>query len=217
MMPNTLSMLSHKLSSRFNSQPSSPTPVAPSPNRWVTAPLNRLFHAKQIYRRWLLRQMGIQCGRNCTIGNSTDFDLGRAQGKWGILEIGDQVTLSKGVILHSYGGSITIADHVFLGPNTIIYGHGGVKIGKDSLIAMNCVILSSNHTICQRDRCIRDQPDIPLPTVIGEDVWLGGGVTVLGGVTIGDGCVVGAGAVVCQDLPPYSIAVGIPAKVIRTR
>ena len=55
------------------------------------------------------------------------------------------------------------------------------------------------------------------PTRIGADVWLGAGVTVLGGVTIGDGCVVGAGAVVTRDLPPYAIAVGVPARVTGSR
>lgn len=59
---------------------------------------------------------------------------------------------------------------------------------------------------------IRSCPDILLPTTIGSDVWLGAGVTVLGGVTIGDGCVVGANAVVTSDLPPYSVAMGVPAR-----
>ena len=92
-----------------------------------------------------------------------------------------------------------------------------MSIGRDTLIAMHCRILSSNHTIPNRKVKIRSQPDIFLPVTIGEDVWLGAGVTVLGGVTIGNGCIVGAGAVVTKDLPPYSIAVGVPAKVIRTR
>lgn len=187
------------------------------PNRWVMAPLHRFVLVKQRYRRWLLHQMGVECGRNCTIGDYADLQLGLVRGQWGRISIANHVTLSQGVILHSYGGSISIAEHVFLGPNTTIYGHGGVKIGRNTLIAMNTAILSSNHTIPSRKGCIREQPDILQPTVIGEDVWLGAGVTVLGGVTIGDGCVVGAGAVVSQNLPAYSIAVGVPAKVIRTR
>jgi acetyltransferase-like isoleucine patch superfamily enzyme len=73
--------------------------------------------------------------------------------------------------------------------------------------------MSSNHAVPSAKQLIRDQPDKLLPTKIGRDVWLGAGVKVLGGVTIGDGCVVGAGAVVTKDLPSYSIAVGVPARV----
>ena len=80
-------------------------------------------------------------------------------------------------------------------------------------MSMHCRILSSNHTIPPPGTIIRSQPDVLKPTRIGADVWLGAGVTVLGGVTIGEGCVVGAGAVVAHDLPPYSIAVGVPAKI----
>jgi acetyltransferase-like isoleucine patch superfamily enzyme len=60
-------------------------------------------------------------------------------------------------------------------------------------------------------------PDILLPTKIGCNVWLGAGVTVLGGIEVGDYCVVGAGAVVTKSLPPYSVAYGVPAKVVGTR
>ena len=64
---------------------------------------------------------------------------------------------------------------------------------------------------------IQSQPDIPLAKKIGQDVWLGAGVTVLGGVAIGDGCVVGAGAVVTHDLPCGSISMGVPARVVGHR
>lgn len=103
--------------------------------------------------------------------------------------------------------------NVFLGPHSVIYGHGGVEIGDDCLIAMHCRILSSNHTVAPFGTAIRSQPDVLLPTKIGRDVWLGAGVTVLGGVTIGDGCIVGAGSVVTKDLPAGAIAYGTPATV----
>jgi acetyltransferase-like isoleucine patch superfamily enzyme len=106
---------------------------------------------------------------------------------------------------------------IFIGPYTVIYGHGGVVIGEDSLIAMHCRILSSDHAIPGRETPIRSQPDVLQPTSIGRDVWLGAGVTVLGGVTIGEGCVVAAGAVVTKDLPAYAIAMGVPARVVRWR
>ncbi len=110
-----------------------------------------------------------------------------------------------------------MSPHVFVGPYSVIYGHGGVTIGDHTLVSMHCRILSSNHTVPSAGVNIRDQPDILRPTTIGRDVWLGAGVTVLGGVNIGDGCVVGAGAVVAHDLPANTIAIGVPARVVRSR
>ena len=117
------------------------------------------------------------------------------------------------MLLQPYGGRIETGIDVYFGPFTTVYGHGGVVIGKDTLISMHCRILSSDHAVPSPRTIIRSPPDVPKPTRIGADVWLGAGVTVLGGVTIGDGCVVGAGAVVTKALPPYSIAVGVPAAV----
>jgi acetyltransferase-like isoleucine patch superfamily enzyme len=136
-----------------------------------------------------------------------------AAGKYGEISLGARVNLQDGVILDAYAGRIEIGADVFLGPSTVVYGQGGVVIGPDCLISMHCRILSSNHTVPPLGTIIRSQPDIPLPTRIGRDVWLGAGVTVTGGVSIGDGCVVGAGAVVTKDLPAGSIAYGVPATV----
>jgi acetyltransferase-like isoleucine patch superfamily enzyme len=159
----------------------------------------------------------VEIDYSCFVGKNFTANLGLSYGHKGKISILAKSEISPGVILDCWGGSIHIAENVFIGPYVVIYGHGGVTIGKDTLIAMHCRILSSNHTIPSRDLRIRSQPDVLLPVTIGEDVWLGAGVTVLGGVTIGDGCIVGAGAVVTKDLPPYSIAVGVPAKVVRTR
>jgi acetyltransferase-like isoleucine patch superfamily enzyme len=128
-----------------------------------------------------------------------------------------QCEISKGVVIKSYGGTVTIHQNTFLGEYVIIYGHGSVEIGENTLIAAHTCIFSSNHAIPAQNELIRSKPDILLPVKIGSDVWIGAGCKILGGVTIGDGCVVGAGAVVTKDLPPYSISVGNPAKVIKYR
>ncbi|MDJ0531155.1 MAG: acyltransferase [Xenococcaceae cyanobacterium MO_207.B15] len=183
----------------------------------ITATYNRLKPLLNSWRVFLLKIMGIEIGNNCNVAANVTANLGFANQKKGVIEIDSRVEISQGVVLDCWGGSIQIEENVFLGPYSVIYGHGGVKIGRDTLIAMHSCILSSNHTIPDSNIPIRSQPDIPLPVTIGQDVWLGARVTVLGGVTIGDGCIVGAGAVVTKDLPPYSIAVGIPAQVIRQR
>ncbi len=142
---------------------------------------------------------------------------GIARGTPGRIHLGRGADLGRGALLHAYGGSIVLGSDVFVGPYAVLYGHGGIEIGDHSLVSMHCCILSSEHTLAPVGVTIRSQPDILHPTRIGRDVWLGARVTVLGGVSIGDGCVVGAGAVVTRDLPPGTIARGVPARPGRYR
>jgi acetyltransferase-like isoleucine patch superfamily enzyme len=169
----------------------------------------------QRYRRWKLARHGLRLDRSCCVGRFVS--LGPRGHDPGAIEVGPECELSLCIELNPWGGHIHIGRHVFLGPHVVIYGQGGVEIGDHSLIAAHCCIFSSNHTVPARDRIIRHEPDVLLPTKIGRDVWLGAGVKVMGGVTVGDGCIVGAGAVVTDDLPPYSIALGVPAKVVKQR
>jgi acetyltransferase-like isoleucine patch superfamily enzyme len=138
---------------------------------------------------------------------------GFRDGRRGEIGIGPACVLDTGAHLDAWGGSIELGREVYVGPGAVLYGQGGLTVGDATLVSMHCRILSSNHRVPGLDRRIRWETDELLPTRIGSDVWLGAGVTVLGGVTIGDGCVVGAGAVVTRDLPPGSIAYGVPATV----
>jgi len=109
------------------------------------------------------------------------------------------------------GHNVSLNEYVF------ISAFGGVEIGDDCRIAHQCSILSEDHGFDRVDVPIHRQAKKPARVVLEGDVWLGAGVRVMAGVRIGRGCVVGAGAVVTHDLPPYSIAVGVPAKVIARR
>jgi acetyltransferase-like isoleucine patch superfamily enzyme len=169
------------------------------------------FHARA--RAVLLPLTGVCVGSSVRVGPGCEIFLGPTPARRGTIVLGDRACIDHSVLLHPYGGRIETGIDVYIGAFTVIYGHGGVVIGKDTLISMHCRILSSEHSLPPPGTIIRSQPDVLKPTRIGADVWLGAGVTVLGGVTIGDGCVVGAGAVVTKDLPPYSIAVGVPAAV----
>ena len=178
---------------------------------------HRLSEARSSWRAWLAARSGAKIGVGVKLGTGTEVALGSSPARRGAITLGAGANLERGVLLYPYGGRIEIGPAVHLGPYTVIYGHGGVTIGADTLVSMHCRILSSNHTVPPAGTPIRSQPDIPLPTAIGRDVWLGAGVTILGGVTVGDGCVVGAGAVVTKDLPPNSVAMGVPAAVVRQR
>jgi serine acetyltransferase len=169
----------------------------------------------QRVRRWRLSRQGLQLDRSCTVDRLVS--VGTSRVRQGSVTVGRESQLGQGAILHPWGGTISIGRHVFIGPYAVIYGHGGVEIGDHTLLAMHCCVVSSNHEVPEAASIIRNHPDILLPTKIGRDVWLGAGSKVLGGVTIGDGCVIGAGAVVTSDLPAFSIAVGIPARVIGRR
>jgi len=133
--------------------------------------------------------------------------------------LGDRVALERGVDIGCAGDDCTIeiGDNTFIGPYTCIGGPGNVKIGKHCLIAAHVGIVANNHVFSDPVQNIRDQGVTKKGIEIGDDCWLGYGVKVLDGVTIGKGSVIGAGAVVTKDLPPYSVAVGVPAKAISSR
>lgn len=167
-----------------------------------------------IKRKWAcLRCSNLKLGSDVVIGKNVYFGLKSYMKKPLNIEIGKRSQLSDYCRIEPWSGSVRIGENVFIGPFVVIYGHGGVSIGNDSMIAMHCCIVSSNHTITPQGKGIRSQPNINKKTTIGRDVWLAAGVKVLGGVNIGDGAVVGAGSVVTKDIPSYAIAYGIPATV----
>ena len=96
--------------------------------------------------------------------------------------------------------------------------YGPVTIGNNVMMGPEVVIYTSGHK--------HDRIDIPMmeqgssetqPVIIGNDVWIGRRAIIMPGVTIGDGVIVGAGAVVTKNIEPYMVAVGVPAKAIKSR
>lgn len=184
---------------------------------WLVVLRNRTRPVRQAWRRLRLTSMGVILSPGVLLGKAVHADKGMRQGRSGSISVGRGCSIGQGVVLHAWGGSIDLGSRVFVGPYSVLYGHGGITIGSNTLIAMHCRIVAANHDVPPAGQPIRAMPDQVAPIRIGSDVWLGAGVTVLAGVTIGDGCVVGAGAVVTTDLPPNSYAVGVPARVIRER
>lgn len=136
----------------------------------------------------------------------------------------NRIHLENGVVIECnvvIGGlddtCIHIGQDTFIGPSVCIAGPGDIKIGKDCLIAAQTGIYGNNHNFTDPIKAIKDQGVTRKGIVIEDDCWLGHGVKVLDGITIGRGSVIGAGAVVTKDIPPFSVAVGIPARVIKSR
>lgn len=97
-----------------------------------------------------------------------------------------------------------------------VNGFGGLTVGDRTIVGPYTMIHTANHEMAT-DRPIPEQGWNLGPVVIGADCWIGMGVCILPGVTVGDGCVVGAGSVVTKDLPAGSVAVGNPARSIKSR
>jgi acetyltransferase-like isoleucine patch superfamily enzyme len=161
-----------------------------------------------------------------------------------LLDVGTYVHVFR--LLHYYGYShvqqkrlMSIGSATGLAPNVSIKNGNRITIGQDCHIGERCYLWAGDHSgrIVIGDKVslapevfitasdyefeagtpFREQPKHERDVQIGYDVWLGARVIVTAGVTIGDGCIVGAGSVVTRDLPPGSIAVGAPARVVKQR
>ncbi len=132
----------------------------------------------------------ISCGNNLLIYPLTSIHFPQN------LKIGDNVKFNRGV---------------FITANTFI------SIGNNVMIGPYTVLNSGNHIYKDSTKLIQNQGHKTGEIYIEDDVWIGSHVTILAGVSIGKGSVIGAGAVVNKSIPDYSVAVGVPAKVIKKR
>jgi galactoside O-acetyltransferase len=134
------------------------------------------------------------------------------------IDLGDEVIIFRNAALHAEEGNLSIGHHVGINTNAFIdASQGSIRIGEYCLIGPNCVLRAADHRFDQIDRPIRLQGHSRGEIILEDDVWLGANVVVLSGVRIGKGSVIGAQSVVTKDIAPYSVAVGNPARVIRSR
>lgn len=113
-----------------------------------------------------------------------------------------------------YGDRLFVGEGTFANYGLTALDVAEIRIGAHCQIGPNVQLLTPVHPLEPTPRRVGLESADPI--TIEDNVWLGGGVIVCPGVRIGEGCVVGAGSVVAKDLPPYSLAVGTPARVIRT-
>jgi acetyltransferase-like isoleucine patch superfamily enzyme len=179
----------------------------------------------------------IELGRNVFVGRNACLDAADPAGRiqledqvhlsdnvclltnvgQGTIILRENVSIDRGVDMKSIGGRIEIGQATYIGPYVCLAGAGNIIIGEHCMIASHSGIYANNHLFDDLSQPIMTQGTTTKGIVIEDDCWLGTGVKVLDGVTIGRGSVIGAGAVVTKNIPPFSVAVGIPAKVVSRR
>jgi acetyltransferase-like isoleucine patch superfamily enzyme len=112
-----------------------------------------------------------------------------------------------------YGCNISIGARFYSNFNLTILDCGLVTIGNTVMFGPNVSIMAATHETEVQSR--RDNIEYAKPVVIGDDCWIGGHVVILPGVTIGQGCTIAAASVVTRDVPPWSVAMGTPARVVK--
>lgn len=135
----------------------------------------------------------------------------------GLVSIGENSEIQDGVIIMTYGGNISIGNNCSINHYSVIYGHGGLTIGNDVLIAGHCMIIPNNHVFKEKSTPISQQGNISKGITIKDNVWIGHGVSILDGVTIGSGAVIAAGSVVNKNVPENKIVGGVPIKILKSR
>jgi acetyltransferase-like isoleucine patch superfamily enzyme len=157
----------------------------------------------------------IRIGKHCSIARHSLIRANTSNGKG--VEMSDDVSIKENVLISANEGFVVIGNRTWLGPYSHISGNGGVTIGNNVMVASHCVINTVTHCFDRLDIPMSEQGINTAPIIIEDDVWIGTGATILLGVRVGRGSIIGAGALVIHDIPPLSVAVGVPAKVTKRR
>lgn len=136
---------------------------------------------------------------------------------YGRMILGRWVHIGDGTSLRCHEGTLRIGDKTVFGRNIVVNCYLDIELGSACIIADLAYLTDFDHVFAELDVPIKDQGITKAPVRIGDDVWLGTKATVVCGASVGDGCVIGAHAVVTQPVPAYSVAVGVPARVIADR
>jgi acetyltransferase-like isoleucine patch superfamily enzyme len=164
------------------------------PRIWVKLLVNPFLHKK---------------GKNATIRWRTRVDVL----PFNQFSLGNHSTIEDFSTINNGVGDVIIGNNTLIGMgNTII---GPINIGNNVIFAQNIVASALNHEYRNPDIPIHEQPIITAPIVVEDDCWIAANAVITAGVTIGKHSVIAAGAVVTKDIPPYSVAVGNPAKVLK--
>jgi acetyltransferase-like isoleucine patch superfamily enzyme len=145
-----------------------------------------------------------------------DVELYARKG-YGRLVLGALCHVGDGSRLRAHEGTLRIGSKAVLAGRVRVNCYLDVSIGSKALVADDVYITDFDHRFADLTLPIKDQGIVKAPVRIGADSWMGTKATVLRGVDVGDGSVIAANSAVTRDIPPYSVAAGVPARVVRSR
>lgn len=175
---------------------------------WMLIPKNQA--KPRLLVRWFVNPFYHKKGKGATICRRTRMDVL----PWNGFELGSNSTIEDFSTVNNGVGPVKIGDRTRIGlGNTII---GPVTIGNDVRLAQNIVLSGLNHNYEDVSQPIHAQGVSTATIVVKEETWIGANAVVVAGVTIGKHCIIAGGSVVTKDIPDYSVAVGNPARVVKT-
>ena len=174
---------------------------------WCLIPTNQA--RPRLWVSWLVNPFYHQKGKGSSIRKRTRIDVL----PWNGFSLGNYSTIEDFSTINNGVGNVIIGNQVRVGlGNTLI---GPVTIKDDVRLAQNVVLSGLNHNYEDITRPIHTQGVSTAVIIIGESTWIGANTVVVAGVKIGKHCIVAGGSVVTKDIPPYSVAVGNPARVVK--
>ena len=174
-----------------------------------------------LYRRYLYRRAEALAKGNQVLfqgmvftGKRVEFHARRGHGR---LVVGPWCWIGNDNKLRAHEGQLTLGAKVVMGRDNVVNTYLDVEIGEASILADWIYVCDFDHRFDRLDVPIKDQGIVTSPVRIGGDVWIGEKATVLRGVDVGHGSVVASHCLVNASIPPFSIAVGVPVRVVRSR
>lgn len=195
---------------------------------WAAGTLRSVLIKLRINSGFLVTGRWIAASAELRLGHRTTFVLGRnttVKGHvriiiddHGGLVVGRDSVIERGGEITAVGGArVSIGDHTHIGSFCNIRSDLRISIGSHCYIAQFVSIVDGGYEYADRTLSITGDRYICKESSIGDNVWLGVGAVILPGVTVGNGAVIGAGAIVTRDVPPYAVAAGNPARVLKYR
>ncbi len=172
------------------------------------------FKLRYLFWKCILMSSGDKIGKDVKIYENVRINCGHA----GAISIGDDVRILRNVTISTSGvGKVSIGNNVHIGESTIIQSDKEITIKDNVIIGPQNIIVDFDHNYPDAKVPIVKQGHNAKSILIEDDVWISSHCSIIKGVVIGRGSVIGAGSVVNKDIPPLSVACGLPAKIIKKR